>query len=136
MQSQEDVRRFDEAVQQVTAQDLAKADAREFLRAFDDRTRHPEVMWGLVHLVEAIPGERLVEALFQEAGTMGATAGEWLQTLLLRHLNHPDASQWIVRRWLQASVETRAAMIDAMSSIAKSSARGAPIAAELLAHTE
>ncbi len=59
--------------------------------AFDDATRQPEVMWGLVHVVEEAPLEAGMAALIAAIPLMQERAPEWCALLHTRLLNDQDA---------------------------------------------
>lgn len=92
MRTSEEVRAFDSAVLkagEIGPQGLVLS---SLLSAFDDATKHEEVMFGLVHLVEQFETQSRVKELLAVSTQMSERAAEWLRILLIGNLNHPASS--------------------------------------------
>ncbi|RQR22919.1 MULTISPECIES: Imm30 family immunity protein [unclassified Burkholderia] len=85
--SPDDVAVFDGVLESLGSEVLSKGDLVDLLSVFIDRTRNEEVMYGLLHLIEASDINLVVSALMQAAPTMKIVASEWLDTFIYRLLN-------------------------------------------------
>lgn len=128
MRTSEEVRAFDEAVQEAGA--LATVDLRALLRAFDDACTQQEVMYGLLHLVEGFPDDAYVAALLDESEHLRQVAPTWFRRMLVGLVNHPEACKSLER---QLRVRTPPEARSALEEIASSAGPAAPRAHALIA---
>ncbi|MCC4104745.1 Imm30 family immunity protein [Serratia ureilytica] len=87
LDSPDEVGVFDKALEGLSSEVLSKDDLVDLLSVFIDRTRNEEVMYGLLHLIEASDVNSVVVALMQAAPTMKAVSSDWLDTFIYRLLN-------------------------------------------------
>jgi hypothetical protein len=80
------------------APEMSGQDVEGVLRAFRDDTTHKDVMWGLVHLVEATPIEAFVAAFLKVLPELEHAAGDWMLRLLIATTNHETASLELVHQ--------------------------------------
>ncbi|WP_081896892.1 Imm30 family immunity protein [Burkholderia sp. MSh2] len=83
----DEVGEFDGVIETLSSEVLSKEDLVNLLSVFIDRTRHEEVMYGLLHLIEASDVNLVVAALVQAAPAMKMIASDWLDTFIFRLLN-------------------------------------------------
>lgn len=83
----DDVDVFDRALESLSSEVLTQEDLVDLLSVFIDQTRHEEVMYGLLHLIEKCDVNLVVAALLQVAPDMKTTAYDWLDTFIYRLLN-------------------------------------------------
>ncbi|PVD44159.1 hypothetical protein C5188_06770 [Serratia liquefaciens] len=92
LNSPDEVGVFDGVLEILTSEVLSKDDLVNLLSVFIDRAGHEEVMYGLLHLIEASDVNSVVAALMQAAPTMKIAASNWLDTLIYRlifdHIAH------------------------------------------------
>ncbi|MEH0871544.1 Imm30 family immunity protein [Serratia liquefaciens] len=74
LNSPDEVGVFDGVLEILTSEVLSKDDLVNLLSVFIDRTGHEEVMYGLLHLIEASDVNSVVAALMQAAPTMKIAA--------------------------------------------------------------
>lgn len=84
---QDEVDVFDRMLEVLGSEVLSKEDLVDLLSVFIDRTRHEEVMYGLLHLIEASDINSVVAAIVQAAPDMKMAASDWLDTFICRLLN-------------------------------------------------
>jgi hypothetical protein len=87
LDSPDEVGAFDRVLESLGSETLSEEDLVDLLSVFIDRTRHEEVMYGLLHLIEASDVNSVVVALMQAAPTMKMVASDWLDTFIYRLLN-------------------------------------------------
>jgi hypothetical protein len=101
-----------------------------FASLYDD-TEGEEVMWGLLHLVEAFPSQSYASALVEALPQMVTQAREWVRRLLKRMLNsatyrpllrdayraHSPELQKLVRDLLQEIVSRNKSFADKAAQI-------------------
>ncbi|WP_174923338.1 Imm30 family immunity protein [Burkholderia paludis] len=83
----DEVGEFDGVIETLSSEVLSKEDLVNLLSVFIDRTKHEEVMYGLLHLIEASDVNLVVAALVQAAPAMKMIASDWLDTFIFRLLN-------------------------------------------------
>lgn len=87
LESPDEVSVFDGVIESLDSEVLSKEDLVDLLSVFADQTEHEEVMYGLLHLIEASDVNSVVFALMQSAPTMKIVASDWLDTFIYRLLN-------------------------------------------------
>jgi hypothetical protein len=85
------VKAWDEALAELDQQKDA-ADLKDLHLVFIDQTQNQEVMFGLVHLLEAFDVRPQIEAMLEALPTMVKQAPEWTRVLHYRILNDDAAS--------------------------------------------
>jgi hypothetical protein len=85
--SPDDVAVFDGVLKSLGSEVLSTGDLVNLLSVFIDRTRNEEVMYGLLHLIEASDVNSVTSALVQAAPTMKIAASDWLDTFIYRLIN-------------------------------------------------
>lgn len=113
METREQVIAFDEAITEAGALGTSRLDLRRLLEAFDDGTAHAEVMFGLVHVIDAFDEVALIRELVASGASMRERAPDWLRVLLTRCLNHrPTCGELerVIRREPEACLAVRAAV--------------------------
>lgn len=103
MQTTEEVKHFEEALAALYASKDPSV-LKSMFAAFDDTTEQPEVMWGLVHAVEAYDPETRLHDMALAIPTMLLQAKEWTQVLHYRVLNS-DRSRSIYKQIIAALPE-------------------------------
>ncbi len=88
MQTPEEVRAFDGALERASRVGVSNLDLKRLFDVFDDATRHSDVMFGLVHLVDAFDAASRVACLVERVGVLAEHAPDWLHVLVYRNLNH------------------------------------------------
>ncbi|MEO3947890.1 Imm30 family immunity protein [Gorillibacterium sp. CAU 1737] len=89
MNTETEVRNFEEALEELYRSGNYRI-IGGLCKAFDDQTEQDEVMWGLVHAIEAFDGEEACAELVKAMPEMLERANEWLKLLTRRILNHKD----------------------------------------------
>nr|WP_254627380.1 Imm30 family immunity protein [Myxococcus sp. CA040A] len=97
MRAREDVVRFEGALECLASAADAEVHLVEMHLAFDDAARHPEVMYGLVHLLESFDVTVQVRAFVEALERLYVQAPEWMETLLLRLIGDEVASAELCR---------------------------------------
>lgn len=76
-----------------------------FCQTFDDKTHEHEVMFSMVHAIEHyddILGQQVtISTLLDCIHMMMASAPDWLEVLILRHLNNDNAREALVTEVIQ-----------------------------------
>lgn len=130
LESPEAVKAFDAALAEI---EVTETTAPALLRCFDDRTRQPEVMWGLVHALETLSDVALVSCVLHASEALSQTAQEWLELLVLGQLNHPACRAIFLAAFHESPTAVKSALEPALRAIARSTAAGADAASRLLA---
>jgi hypothetical protein len=81
---------FEEALEEIDTQDVSLLP--KLYLTFDDGTEQPEVMWGLVHLVEVFAVEPGIRTLVDATPQILQQAPEWAKILYSRVLNEDQAA--------------------------------------------
>lgn len=85
---------FDDALMQLSNTSDVELLSQLF-QVFDDKAEHSEVMWGLVHYVEAFDTDVYLRGLAEATPQLLGTARDWLQLLHIRILNsEPDLTRY------------------------------------------
>ncbi|AYA91201.1 hypothetical protein PEM_10785 [Stenotrophomonas sp. Pemsol] len=108
MLTSEEVAVFDRTVQALSGLGFSSRELEVLFSMFADDTPHHEVMWGLLHLVEASDGDSMVSALVQSAPHMRRVAPEWLETFICRLLNS-DLHRNVLIAYLKSMASTKGA---------------------------
>ncbi|WP_420283435.1 Imm30 family immunity protein [Serratia liquefaciens] len=106
LNSPDEVGVFDGVLEILTSEVLSKDDLVNLLSVFIDRTGHEEVMYGLLHLIEASDVNSVVAALMQAAPTMKIAASNWLDTLIYRLMNGNHSRSTLIYHLTQSEGET------------------------------
>jgi hypothetical protein len=107
----EQVACFEEALARIaTATTKEQADLSVLYRMLSDRSRHHEVTWGVIHVVELFPPETAINALFEAVPQLQHQAAEWLAILNLRWFKRRDM-QLLARRQLATRLPEQQALI-------------------------
>jgi hypothetical protein len=88
--TQEQIGLFEEALEEIDTQDVSLLP--KLYQAFDDGTEEHEVMWGLLHVVEAFALEPGVRTLIEATPGLLQQAPEWAKTLYSRMFNEDQAA--------------------------------------------
>jgi len=108
MLTSEEVAVFDRTVQALSGLKFSGRELGVLFSMFADDTPHHDVMWGLLHLVEASDGDSMVSALVQSAPYMLRVAPEWLETFICRLLNS-DLHRNMLIAYLKSMASTKGA---------------------------
>jgi hypothetical protein len=125
MRSQGEVEQFEQSLVAL-AERRDPADLPALHRAFDDSTEHIEVMWGLVHLVEAFDFVSGARAFVETVAEMSTSAPQWMTILAIRQLNHETAADLMIKSGQVAAPRARASLVCVLEAIA--SGRAEPVA--------
>jgi hypothetical protein len=93
MSTDAEVEAFDEALiylARLPLTEVKDALAEVFL-AFDDSTKHLEVMWGLIHYTEAFDAETVLRAFAEALPTLVGYAAGWVELIVQRWTNSEDS---------------------------------------------
>ncbi|MBR8065186.1 hypothetical protein KDX32_19065 [Burkholderia ambifaria] len=99
--SPDDVAVFDGVLESLGSEVLLTGDLVNLLSVFIDRTGNEEVMYGLLHLIEASDVESVVSALVQAAPTMKIAASDWLDTFVYRLINGDNSRRALINHLKQ-----------------------------------
>ena len=95
-----------------------QADLPGLHQAFDDQTKHPEVMWSLVHLIEEFDDQAGVNALMAALPKMIPTARDWMKLLVIRTLNSDAGRPLLVDSFRASSRAEQEALRALVAAIA------------------
>ncbi len=129
MRSREEVNAFENALFQL-AENPKNDDLPALHLIFDDRCQQPEVMFGLVHLLESFALEEQLQAFVAIVPELITVAPDWTKILHSRILNDKEAcrlyrdklhsanasSPHFIRQLLEESVIYRLTQFDAIAS--------------------
>ncbi|MCP1107743.1 Imm30 family immunity protein [Serratia nevei] len=87
LESPDEIDVFDGVLEILGSEVLSKGDLEDLLSVFIDQTGHEEVMYGLLHLIEASDVDSVAAALIQAAPVMKVNASDWLDTFICRLIN-------------------------------------------------
>jgi hypothetical protein len=129
-----EVQAFDQALDSFApfVPSLSVEDLRLLLRTFTDQTQHNEVMWGLVHLVEAAPTSAYIYALLAELPVLKIEAQEWAELLLGRLANGKHTHELLIGAMREVSDESKRIAIDMLGEVEKRGGRMGTSAANVL----
>jgi hypothetical protein len=120
MRTESEARTFDQALL-----DLAELPREQILEnldqiilAFDDATKHLEVMWNLVHLIEAFDLEVTLPKIDEVAPTLLERAHDWASLILSRIMYTGDAWDQFKEIFPTLELKNRAAICSLLKAIA------------------
>jgi hypothetical protein len=87
-------------------------------QAFDDQTKHGEVMWSLVHLIEDFDCQAAAIALVAALPEMTPTARDWMKLLVIRTLNSDEARPLLMDAYRTSSRSEQDALRGLVAAIA------------------
>lgn len=87
LNTDEKIERFEEDLNKL-AEEFEEEYIADVCRVFDDNTREHEMMFGLIHLIEAFSSERAFELTVSGVADMTESAIEWAKIIMYRILNH------------------------------------------------
>jgi hypothetical protein len=105
----EQVACFEEALAHI-ATTKEQADLSILYQMLSDRSRHHEVTWGVIHVLELFPPETAINTLFEAVPQLQGQAPEWLAILNQRWFKRRDM-QVLARRQLAARTQEQQALI-------------------------
>lgn len=109
----------DALVQQCGALSARELDLAALLRGLDHGTRHHEVMWGLLHLVECFETKHRLKTLLVESAGLSAKARDWLDLMVVGTLNHPTEASSLLSVLLDHREDECRHIDDALARIAE-----------------
>lgn len=115
--SDADIATFEAAIDDLPA-DLDPGLLRELLLSFDDEADVPEVMYDLVHRLEATPLGDEEAAFATVLPEMQARSPWWAQTVLMRLLNDPGSRAVLVKAMQHASSDSQGAFLSLLDDVA------------------
>jgi hypothetical protein len=117
LETKAQVAMFEKALEQFAAHPEAANHLRELHLILDDQTRQPEVMYGLVHLLESFDVEQQLRAFLAVFPQLMKQAPEWVKTLHFRVLND-EGARGTYRTLLQnESTPSRTLALSALADI-------------------
>jgi hypothetical protein len=117
MENQEQVLRFEAALEQFANHPQASEHLRELHLVLDDKTQHGEVMYGLIHLLESFRAEQQLVAFIDTLPSLTARAPEWVKTLTYRILNDEYARSIYKRAFLSSTGASKALIQSLLTEI-------------------
>lgn len=120
MQSNEQIALFEEAMTNIF--DLQNIDHIRFLcLGFDDRTEQDDVMFGLIHAIEAYDGTFGIEPVTREfilsSPQFVQHANKWLEIILIRYLNDGIAKDALKKELKKADKKSQEIIFEALKRI-------------------
>jgi hypothetical protein len=111
------VRAFDQALEELANARLGQSEVDALFLVLDDATENEEVMFGLLHFLEAVvkPYET---ALIRVAPRLRVRASNWADVLHTRVLNEPASATQYVAGLKWASGQSRSAAATILKAIA------------------
>jgi hypothetical protein len=104
LSSHEEVLVFDEMLGQLGKKSLSPEDIQALLCIFLDTTKHEEVMYGLLHLIESHDTRCVIRALIRASPQM-IEGSDWLDIFIIRTMNSFDCREVLVRE-LDAAINS------------------------------
>ncbi len=101
MQTDEEITQFEEAMNLLyEVEDIENI--KYFCKAFDDNTHEPPVMFSLVHGIEHYDNifgkEKATSKFLDSIQHMLPLAPEWLETMILRNINHDESRTVLIEQ--------------------------------------
>jgi len=120
MQTDEEITSFEEAMNLLyEVEDIENI--KYFCKAFDDNTHEPPVMFSLVHGIENydnIFGKETATSKFLDSiHYMQPSAPEWLETMILRNLNHDPSREVLIEQLKDKNTETKNIVKEVISKL-------------------
>lgn len=113
--SMEEFETFEETLAQV---DLSNHElVYDLCLVFDDETESPEVMYGLIHCIEAFEWKEALKQVMQATPRMLERAADWADTMHRRILNHDQSRIWYKEHLQTLEADHRQILIQLLQSI-------------------
>jgi hypothetical protein len=111
LETPEAVALFEEALAQIVGAREERTHLAALYQMLDDQSRHIEVTWGVIHVLEeTFAPEAAIDALFEALPLLQSQAAEWLAILNRRWFQRRDM-QLLARRQLAARPQEQQALI-------------------------
>ena len=118
LESDADVAMFEAAIDDLPA-DLEPSVLGELLLSFNDEADVPEVVYDLIHRLEATPLGDEEDAFATVLPEMKARSPWWAQTVLMRLLNDPGSRAVLVKAMQHASPDSQGAFLSLLDEVAQ-----------------
>lgn len=117
MASDDEVRSYEDALTQLAA--ASRVDVARLVDGFDDTTDHPEVMDGLLRLVESLPPQTEVTALFSAYSSLAERAPMWTEILVSRLLNDEKSREPLIEGAQAGDADSRARFLRLLDELSR-----------------
>ena len=116
LDTDEKIEGFEEALDKL-AEEFEEEYIADVCRVFDDNAREQEMMFGLIHLIEAFSSERAFELTALGVAGMTDTAIEWAKIIMYRILNHSPSRKMLKKAISVSEDKTRQAITNLLNTI-------------------
>lgn len=106
LRTREEFETFEEGLEQLSEL-IEVEDMVELCKIFDDNTEMEEVMWGLVHFIEAISSKQWCDYMLLGLVSMEEKAPEWRKLVVGRALNHDQTRMELKEAYQNAEPQVR-----------------------------
>ncbi|MEE0060861.1 MAG: Imm30 family immunity protein [Acutalibacteraceae bacterium] len=96
---------------------MHEEDIVDLCRVFDDNTDNHEMMFGLVHLIEAFSSDKAFEFTVLGVANMTVTAPEWAKIIMYRCLNHLPSRKMLKKAISVSNIKTQKTIISLLNTI-------------------
>jgi hypothetical protein len=131
LKTEDDVIAFEQALADLP-DILGYDDVRRLLEVFRDDTEHPEVMFALVHRVEATDRGVEERAVVSQLAALAAGAPGWAEVIVMRLLNDETARVNLISLARHADAVNKASLTRMLQSLSSGSDQVARYAADAL----
>lgn len=116
METDEQYELFEDSIENLA--DLSQIDDIPILcKGFDDSTKEDEVMFGLVHLIENLEGDRFIDLIIQGILGMKQESRDWAKLLIKRILNSDHDREAYRLAFQQLDISSKNEMIVLLKEI-------------------
>lgn len=116
LDTDEKIEIFEEVLDKL-AEDFQEEYIADVCRVFDNNTREQEMMFGLIHLIEAFSSERAFELTVLGVANMTETAVEWAKIIMYRCLNHTPSRKMLKKAISVSEEKTQQAITALLNTI-------------------
>lgn len=106
LKNNEEINTFEKNLE-LMAENFEEEDIIELCKVLDDATNEPEIMFGIIHLMETLSSEEAYKNTLIGVASMYASSPEWAKTILYRCLNDDYSVEMIGNILPAVDFETR-----------------------------
>ncbi len=96
---------------------MQEEDIVDLCRVFDDNTGNHEMMFGLIHLIEAFSSEKALEFTVLGVANMTVSAPDWAKIIMYRHLNGENSRKMLKHAISVSEIQTQQIMVSLLNTI-------------------
>jgi len=120
LRSPGEIEQFDKALEELSAEgDLEVKDIQDLFLVFDDDCDNEEVMYGLVHFLEDLDLNTLLERFIEAVPNLSAQAPEWAKVFLYRILNTDNARVMFKKMLSGSNPDSRRIVYEMLSEMSQ-----------------